>query len=189
MIVDNRTNTLIIKELPNYIDTVLAVIDTLDVPEPQVMIEAKIVETTKQFSRSLGISWGFDAVSDPAHGNTTGLEFPSHGTVDGGVGLLTGGANGFIDLTLGNILDTFTLDARLQERRPGARVRLAVFRGDELREIPVTLGAKKPVRLTLKPARGAGEIELARRRAWLGAPEAAGREKPQPSAAQGVSCS
>jgi type IV pilus assembly protein PilQ len=78
------------------------------------MIEAKIVETTKQFSRSLGISWGFDAISDPAHGNTTGLEFPSHGTVDGGVGLLTGGANGFIDLTLGNILDTFALDARLQ---------------------------------------------------------------------------
>jgi type IV pilus assembly protein PilQ len=114
VIIDARTNTLIIKELPNYIDTVLAVIDTLDVPEPQVMIEAKIVETTKQFSRSLGISWGFDAISDPAHGNTTGLEFPSHGTVDGGVGLLTGGANGFIDLTLGNILDTFTLDARLQ---------------------------------------------------------------------------
>ncbi|GMU65315.1 MAG: hypothetical protein AMXMBFR36_15890 [Acidobacteriota bacterium] len=114
VIIDNRTNTLIIKELPNYIDTVLAVIDTLDVPEPQVMIEAKIIETTKQFSRSLGINWGFDAISDPAHGNTTGLEFPSHGTLDGGVGLLTGGANGFIDLTLGNILDTFTLDARLQ---------------------------------------------------------------------------
>lgn len=114
VIIDNRTNTLIIKELPNYIDTVLAIIDTLDVPEPQVMIEAKIVETVKQFSRSLGIDWGFDAISDPAHGNTTGLEFPSHGTVDGGVGLLTGGANGFIDLTLGNILDTFTLDARLQ---------------------------------------------------------------------------
>jgi type IV pilus assembly protein PilQ len=114
VIIDGRTNTLIIKELPNYIDTVLAVIDTLDVPEPQVMIESKIIETTKQFSRSLGINWGFDAISDPAHGNTTGLEFPSHGTVDGGVGLLTGGANGFIDLTLGNILDTFTLDARLQ---------------------------------------------------------------------------
>lgn len=114
VIIDARTNTLIIKELPNFIDTVLAVIDTLDVPEPQVMIESKIIETTKQFSRSLGINWGFDAISDPAHGNTTGLEFPSHGTLDGGVGLLTGGANGFIDLTLGNILDTFTLDARLQ---------------------------------------------------------------------------
>ena len=114
VIIDGRTNTLIIKELPTYIDTVLAVIDTLDVPEPQVMIEAKIVETTKQFSRSLGVAWGFFGVADAAHGNTTGLEFPNHGTVEGGVGLLTGGANGFIDMTLGNILDTFTLDARLQ---------------------------------------------------------------------------
>ena len=33
---------------------------------------------------------------------------------DGGVGLLTGGANGFLNLTLGNILDTFELNARLQ---------------------------------------------------------------------------
>src|SRR5690606_31106571 len=74
----------------------------------------KIIETTKQFSRSLGISWGFDGVADAAHGNSTTLQFPNHGTVDGGVGLLTGGANGFIDMTLGNVLDTFTLNARLQ---------------------------------------------------------------------------
>ena len=114
VIIDARTNTLIIKELPNFIDTVLAVIDTLDVPEPQVMIEAKIIETTKEFSRSLGVSWGFNGVADAAHGNSTGLEFPNHGTVDGGVGLLTGGANGFVDLSLGNVLDTFALNARLQ---------------------------------------------------------------------------
>jgi type IV pilus assembly protein PilQ len=114
VIIDARTNTLIIKELPNFIDTVLAVIDTLDVPEPQVMIEAKIIETTKEFSRSLGVSWGFNGVADAAHGNSTGLEFPNHGTLDGGVGLLTGGANGFVDLSLGNVLDTFALNARLQ---------------------------------------------------------------------------
>jgi type IV pilus assembly protein PilQ len=112
--IDGRTNTLIIKELPNYIDTVIAVIETLDIPEPQVMIEARIVETTKRFTRTLGIRWGFEGVADAAHGNTTGLEFPNHGTVDGGVGLLTGGANGFLNMTLHNVLDTFTLDARLQ---------------------------------------------------------------------------
>jgi len=114
VIVDGRTNTLIIKELPTYIDTVLAIIDTLDVPEPQVMIEARIIETTKQFSRTLGISWGFDAEASQAKGNTTGLQFPYTASSDGGVNLLTGGANGFINLTLGNVLDTFTLDARLQ---------------------------------------------------------------------------
>jgi type IV pilus assembly protein PilQ len=114
VIVDGRTNTLILKELPNYIDTVLAIIETLDTPEPQVVIEAKIIETTKQFSRTLGIAWGFAGVADQAHGNTTGLEFPYHGATNGGVGLLTGGSNAFINLSLGNILDTFTLNARLQ---------------------------------------------------------------------------
>lgn len=112
--IDARTNTLIIKELPTFIDTVIAVIETLDIPEPQVMIEARIVETTKRFSRSLGIAWGFDGVADAAHGNTTGLVFPNNVEGSGGVSLLTGGANGFIDLALGNVLNTFNLDMRLQ---------------------------------------------------------------------------
>ncbi|MDQ1349574.1 MAG: type pilus assembly protein PilQ [Acidobacteriota bacterium] len=112
--VDARTNTLIIKELPTYIDTVIAVIETLDIPEPQVMIEARIIETTKRFSRTLGIRWGFDGVADAAHGNTTGLQFPNNGTVQGDVNVLTGGSNGLLRFALGNILDTFNLDATLQ---------------------------------------------------------------------------
>lgn len=112
--VDARTNTLIIKELPTYIDTVIAVIETLDIPEPQVMIEARIVETTKRFSRTLGIRWGFDGVADAAHGNTTGLQFPNNGSIEGGVNVLTGGNNGLLRLALGNVLNTFNLDATLQ---------------------------------------------------------------------------
>jgi len=114
VVVDSRTNTLIIKELPDYIDTVLAVIETLDVPEPQVMIEARIIETTKRFNRTLGIQWGFNGVSSPAYGNTTGLQFPNQGSVDGSVNLLTGGSNGLLDISLGNVLGTFSIDATLQ---------------------------------------------------------------------------
>ncbi len=114
VVVDPRTNTLIIKELPTFMDTVIAVIENLDTPEPQVMIEARIIETTKRFSRSLGIQWAFAGVADAAHGNTTDLEFPNNGTIDGGVSLLTGGSNGFLDIMLGNVLNTFTLDATLQ---------------------------------------------------------------------------
>ena len=113
VVVDQRTNTLIIKELPSHINTVIAVIENLDIPEPQVMIEARIVETTKRFNRTLGVSWGFGGVADPRHGNTTGVQFPNRGTIDGGVSLLTGGANGFLDITLGNVLNTFNLDAVL----------------------------------------------------------------------------
>jgi type IV pilus assembly protein PilQ len=114
VIVDPRTNTLIIKELPSHIDTVIAVIENLDIPEPQVMIEARIIETTKRFSSTLGILWSFSGIADPALGNTTDLQFPNQGTIDGGVQLLTGGANGFLDISLGNVLNTFTLDATLQ---------------------------------------------------------------------------
>jgi type IV pilus assembly protein PilQ len=113
VVVDARTNTLIIKELPNFIDTVIAVIETLDIPEPQVMIEARIIETTKRFSRTLGINWGFAGVSSAATGNTTGLVFPNNGTVAGGVDLTQPGT-AQLGITLGNVLDTFQLDIALQ---------------------------------------------------------------------------
>ncbi|HVS02784.1 MAG TPA: type IV pilus secretin PilQ, partial [Thermoanaerobaculia bacterium] len=114
VVVDARTNTLIIKELPDFMDTVLAIIDQLDVPEPQVVIEARIVETTKRFNRSLGISWDFDAVASAATGNTTGLVFPNNARGRGGVNLETGGRNAFLNLTLGNVLNTFNVDIALQ---------------------------------------------------------------------------
>jgi len=113
VIVDGRTNTLIIKELPNFIDTVIAVIETLDIPEPQVMIEARIIETTKRFSRTLGINWGFDGIASAATGNTTGLQFPNNGSIDGNVNLAQAG-NGTLGISLGNVLNTFTLDIALQ---------------------------------------------------------------------------
>ena len=108
--VDDRTNTLIIQELPDYLDTVLQVIENLDIPEKQVMIEARIIETTRNFSRSLGVDWSFSGVADNIRGNTTGLEFPNNIDANGGVQLLTGGQNGFLNLGLGNVLNTFELD-------------------------------------------------------------------------------
>jgi type IV pilus assembly protein PilQ len=110
VVVDNRTNTLIIKELPSHINTVIAVIENLDIPEPQVMIEARIIETTKRFSRSLGVQWGFNGIADPRYGNTTDLQFPNRGSVDGGVNLLTGGNNGLLGITLGNVTGSFNID-------------------------------------------------------------------------------
>ena len=112
--VDARTNTLIIRELPEFVDTVLAVVDNLDAPEPQVSIEARIIEATKNFSRSLGVQWDFNYDAGNSTGNSTGLAFPSSVGLGGGVGLLTGGNNGLLGITLGNLLNTFNLDAQLQ---------------------------------------------------------------------------
>ncbi|HSK80296.1 MAG TPA: type IV pilus secretin PilQ [Thermoanaerobaculia bacterium] len=114
VVVDQRTNALIIKELPAYMDAIISVVDLLDSPEPQVMIEARIIETTKRFDRELGIDWGFDGVANAANGNTTGLVFPNNADVSGQVNL-GGAANaGLLGIRLGNVLNTFQLDVLLR---------------------------------------------------------------------------
>jgi type IV pilus secretin PilQ/predicted competence protein len=55
---DQRTNTLIIKDISSVIDEASALIAAIDTQTPQVMIEAKIVEASLDFSRELGSVWG-----------------------------------------------------------------------------------------------------------------------------------
>jgi len=59
-VIDPATNTLIIKDNQNVIKEFERLIDQLDVPARQVMIEARIVEATDGFSRALGVRFGYD---------------------------------------------------------------------------------------------------------------------------------
>jgi len=56
---DNRTNTLIIKDIPSVIDEATALVKAVDTMTPQVMIESKIVEAGLEFSREFGVVWDF----------------------------------------------------------------------------------------------------------------------------------
>jgi type IV pilus assembly protein PilQ len=58
MVVDGRTNSLIINDLPATISRVESLLKTIDRPTPQVMIESRIVEASKNFAQSLGVQWG-----------------------------------------------------------------------------------------------------------------------------------
>jgi type IV pilus assembly protein PilQ len=111
IVVDARTNTLIIREIPTYLPAVLQLIDNLDTATPQVMIESRIVETTKSLGRSLGINWGFTNAQDVAHGNTTGLIFPNSIGSTFRVPLDAGSTVGSISMA--NILGSFNLDVAL----------------------------------------------------------------------------
>ena len=55
---DERTNSLIVRELPSNLGNVRRLIEDVDIRDAQVLIEAKILEATRNFSRSLGIQWG-----------------------------------------------------------------------------------------------------------------------------------
>lgn len=54
--VDQRTNTLMILDTNQKLDEITDLIKTLDIPIRQVMIEARIVIASNDFSRSLGVS-------------------------------------------------------------------------------------------------------------------------------------
>ncbi len=56
--VDSRTNTLIILDTAKRIEDIRDVIQRLDVPVKQVMIEARIVLATTNFAKELGVRWG-----------------------------------------------------------------------------------------------------------------------------------
>jgi type IV pilus assembly protein PilQ len=136
--IDPRTNTLIITDLPARLETVQQLLSTIDRPEPQVEIEARIITTTRDYARALGVQWGFNGRVNSTIGNATGLAFPNNGSLGGrvgglsgsgtqgsdvrdsglndvgtGVGLAVPGAPSAVGLALGAINGAFNLDVAL----------------------------------------------------------------------------
>ncbi|HFC7193842.1 TPA: type IV pilus secretin PilQ [Neisseria meningitidis] len=58
VLIDPATNTLIVTDTRSVIEKFRKLIDELDIPAQQVMIEARIVEAADGFSRDLGVKFG-----------------------------------------------------------------------------------------------------------------------------------
>jgi type IV pilus assembly protein PilQ len=58
VMVDEHSNSLVIQAIPEDIESMIFLIDELDKPTPQILIEAHIVETSRQTARELGVQWG-----------------------------------------------------------------------------------------------------------------------------------
>src|SRR6059036_1379898 len=56
---DDRTNTVIVRDIPHGISDATDLVRELDVQSPQVLIEANLVEATEDFARALGVQWGY----------------------------------------------------------------------------------------------------------------------------------
>ncbi len=114
VITDKRMNTLIIREVPSKKDALLKLVDTLDSATPQVLIEARIVESTVSWRQQFGIAWGGGTSSTTVNNfpnNQSG--WPNWGWGDFAVNVPPPASNGYIDLVFGNIAGTFNLDVRL----------------------------------------------------------------------------
>ncbi len=152
--VDARTNTLIISDVARNLSLIEELIRNLDTQTSQVVIEARIVEARSTFVRQMGIQWGGTGFADAAHGNPTGLAFPSNLGIGGGAtdgqtpteGLVAAPRNGYgsanpnfavnlpvaagvgsgaaVGLTLGSVAGAFNLNLRLSALESTGQVRI-----------------------------------------------------------------
>ena len=74
--VDERTNRLLIRDTVKNVDAITALVQQLDIPVRQVLIESRIVLATNDFSKELGVRFGVSNVStatDAAYTDTAGV--------------------------------------------------------------------------------------------------------------------
>ena len=154
IVVEERTNSLIVTDLPASITKLIQLIEALDVPQPQVEIEARIVSATRDFARDIGVQFGFvdgnlqrvtvggpntfgtiggtrpsaTPTSTYAAGTSTGRG-ASESSVSESAAVSTGTSSnnkgnynvnlpatkafGGLGISIGNIFDTFLLDAAI----------------------------------------------------------------------------
>jgi type IV pilus assembly protein PilQ len=91
--VDGRSNTLIITDVKENIDSIRQLVTLLDQPEPQVEIETRIVIANRSFSRDLGVQLNALAINTST-GGTAGIGTATPSPLANA----TGGANNTIGL-------------------------------------------------------------------------------------------
>ncbi|CBE68468.1 MAG: type IV pilus secretin PilQ [Candidatus Methylomirabilis oxygeniifera] len=145
VIVDERSSRIIVKDLPEAVERMEAFLKQIDIPTPQVLIEARIVEATRKFSQSLGIQWGGTGIPTKSGsgtgatvfgGTTNSLQFPTNS----GLPTTTGGGIPFgsvplalnlpatsphlaIGMTIGSLANRFLVGAQLSVAENQGKIR------------------------------------------------------------------
>jgi type IV pilus assembly protein PilQ len=173
--VDERSNTLIITDVRENIDSIRQLVAILDQPEPQVEIETRIVVATRNFSRDVGVQLAAMVLGPrgslgsgstlPGSSDDTGL---NPGGIPTGLGvqpnnnLLSSIPNTVIGLTTG-IFGTAQISALITagEQKGQAKI-IATPRVTALnnRQAEISSGTQIPV-TTIQPGSAAGGTLIA----------------------------
>jgi type IV pilus assembly protein PilQ len=118
--VDARTNTILIRDTLESIDEARRVIDALDIPVKQVLIESRMVTVRDNVDEQLGVRWGFTGAGDnnSVSGSIVGADNAGQGNVPDigerlNVNLPVSSAAGTIGFQIANLLDGNILDLEL----------------------------------------------------------------------------
>ncbi|NOH30519.1 type IV pilus secretin PilQ family protein [Vibrio mediterranei] len=99
--IDERTNALLVRELPENLRVIKEIIASLDIPVKQVQIEARVVTIKEGNIEELGIRWGYTSINgDTTIGSTIEGNLASSGIGGGEVDI-----DDFLNVNLGALSD------------------------------------------------------------------------------------
>lgn len=99
--IDERTNALLVRELPDNLRVIKEIIASLDIPVKQVQIEARVVTIKEGNIEELGIRWGYTSINgDTTIGSTIEGNLASSGIAGGEVDI-----DDFLNVNLGALSD------------------------------------------------------------------------------------
>ncbi len=134
--IDERTNTLIVKEVPDKLVEIRDLMTKLDMPIRQVLIDSRVVIASNDFSRDLGVRFGVTGVT--ANGNQ-GVATVS-GTSTGTNTIVNSASNNLIATGQPFPVTIPALDQRLGVNLPvaGPSLALAILGADYLVDLELS---------------------------------------------------
>jgi type IV pilus assembly protein PilQ len=148
--VDDRTNTLLVQDTAERLQTIRRLVTTLDVPIRQVLIETRIVVVNDDFSRDLGIRLGVTAFNENSSDGVTVISGTGSGTdtmVNSALNNLSDPANGTIyPIAVPQLSNRYNVNVPITNA--AGRFALAILESDYLLDLE----------LTALEAEGRGEI-------------------------------
>jgi type IV pilus assembly protein PilQ len=105
-VLDPRTNTVFVQDIPKYLEQVQAIINKTDVPVKQVMIESRLVIADEKFGKDLGARFGVTQTGRPGSSVATiGSSIGNRPTTVSSTGTITQGThNGTLQTALTDTL-------------------------------------------------------------------------------------
>ncbi len=141
---DLRTNTIIVRDVPENVEHLADIARRLDTRTPQVMIEARIVEVSTDFRRELGVQWGGSnqrnigsnkyifygaggtrpSSTDPIDPLSEGIGISGSGFAVNLPAAVGSGSGGAFDVTYGTLSGSLGLDLQLSALEDTGRAKI-----------------------------------------------------------------
>ena len=136
--IDDRTNTLLVQDTAERLQDIRRLVRTLDIPIRQVLIESRIVVVNDDYSRELGVRFGFTGVAENGTDglySMTGTSAGSEAITDSAIDNLNNTGTPF-PVTIPGINDRYNVNVPVAN--PAGSLALAILDSDYIVDLELT---------------------------------------------------